>query len=434
MSNNIDSLFKKALQENSCEPPPHIWKNIEDKVYASKKKKKILIWWRSTAAVLLCLIALTYVLRLRVENKMSPMISDTNIAQSFPIPVSSVVPKTVLNKITPKEEKKSTPSILYTEKKKEITLPVRVSTIEQDLIKNNTSNDVYIKNNTIRRNNIPLINQHAVKSNQLYQQLLLAEMDHKEKRPEITDDKLKLSLSGHIAPGYSSGTYRSSMKNSKGAAYSKDQMNGIFNMSGGLKVAMTTGKRLSVQTGVFYTQTGQRTDESNIYVARTTLLNGNHSGKNNFSTPLGQIRGSNLVDATVYKSDGITGLSSREATTGNIKQLFGALEIPIIVKYRLNNNKVKFSVLGGISNSILVSNRTYLNYQNTRESLGKTDDIRSFNMSTDLGISVEYPISRKIKFILEPGFKYYLQSISENDAINFKPYTFSFSTGIGIDF
>ena len=36
--------------------------------------------------------------------------------------------------------------------------------------------------------------------------------------------------------------------------------------------------------------------------------------------------------------------------------------------------------------------------------------------------------------MIEPGFRYYLQSLSTNELIDFKPYSFTLSTGVGIKF
>ena len=48
MNNNLDHLFKKALQDKSCEPPPYIWGNIERQL--NKNKHKVALWWWRTAA------------------------------------------------------------------------------------------------------------------------------------------------------------------------------------------------------------------------------------------------------------------------------------------------------------------------------------------------------------------------------------------------
>ena len=66
--------------------------------------------------------------------------------------------------------------------------------------------------------------------------------------------------------------------------------------------------------------------------------------------------------------------------------------------------------------------------------MGEAENIRTFNISTNVGFGIEYPLSKSIRLKLEPGFKYYLQSLSKNSDIDFKPYSFTFSTGIGINF
>ena len=90
--------------------------------------------------------------------------------------------------------------------------------------------------------------------------------------------------------------------------------------------------------------------------------------------------------------------------------------------------------MGGFGASFMVRNETTLTYDGVSESMGETEGIRKFNISTNVGIGVEYPITKAISFRMEPGFKYYLQSLSKDGDIKFKPYTFTFSTGIGISF
>ena len=124
-----------------------------------------------------------------------------------------------------------------------------------------------------------------------------------------------------------------------------------------------------------------------------------------------------------------------ENTEETLEQVFGSVEIPMYVRYMLySGNKFSLGVTGGLNGGFIVSNKVYLESENGKELLGSTENIRKFNLSTDLSLGVEYPVTRKIKIMLEPGFRYYLQSLSRNERINFKPYTFTLSTGIGIEF
>lgn len=431
-SKKLDTLFKKALHGKTSEPPPHIWKNIEQQVYQKRNKRKIVAWWYSCAAMITLLLCLPLLLQLRHEQEDK---------QLFITPIKTNLPEIAANMsvrpVIPTERK---PYFIpeTTEKNdrviREVDLPVGTYKINNNNVILHTRHNEYKKIESIRKDFIPLINKNAIANNITYQKLLTDRNSLPSDAPEKMNDKISLSLSGHFAPGYASGNYSSSIKNSRGTGYSKDQMSGVASLSGGLKISISSTKRLAFQTGIFYTRMGQRTEESNIYIPRTTVLNAVTPQKSNLQGALGKIKGNNYTNAALYRTEGIVGLATANSGNGEIEQLFGALEIPLTVKYRLNDNKVKFSVLGGVSGSFIVDNQSYLNYDNQRESLGGTEDIRNFNISTDFGLGVEYPITSKIRFMVEPGFRYYLQSISKDANINFKPYSFSFSTGIGIDF
>ena len=43
MSENIDKLFKKALQEQECNPPAYVWEGIQQQL--NKRPRIIGKWW-----------------------------------------------------------------------------------------------------------------------------------------------------------------------------------------------------------------------------------------------------------------------------------------------------------------------------------------------------------------------------------------------------
>ena len=70
MNNNLDHLFKKALQDKSYEPPPYIWGNIERQL--NKNKHKVALWWWRTAAaaaVVAAFIGIRYYRYRNIKNK-----------------------------------------------------------------------------------------------------------------------------------------------------------------------------------------------------------------------------------------------------------------------------------------------------------------------------------------------------------------------------
>lgn len=447
-NNNIDNLFRKAFKDRSCEPPPHIWNRIEHQLDVRKRKRQTAVWWLSGAAAIALLLSVTWLFEVRQTDPVKqvyatlettpPSVDHSSNAfeSSDNIPSNGskrITESATLASLSPVESINPAGEEIIIEEKvpDETSAPIEVRPISGNTAISNNGRYANLRTNRANRDIIPLTSGASIENNRAYNKLLnRSQPEYLTSALKEDNEKIKVSLSGHIAPVYSSGNYNSSVKNPKGYSYSNDLMSGIVNVSGGLKVSVATNKRLSVQAGLFYTKMGQRTKEDNSYVAHATARPSATGSETYMTTPFGNIK--NKSKLNIYKAEGAP--ADGRSASESIEQLFGAIEIPLSVKYRLNNNKVQFSVLGGVSSSFIVDNQVYLKYSDSREKLGSTEDIRTFNISTDLGFGVEYPITSKIKVMLEPGFKYYLQSLSQNKNIDFKPYTFTFSTGIGIDF
>lgn len=427
MNKDIDQLFKKALQEERCEPPVQAWQEIEKRLRDSKRSRWM-PWWLRGAAAAALLLGLVGIWNL----KHFPATESPYVQSELEIP-ASIFPSTVLKPvqspdvtevanitIIEKEEISAmSPSIV----KEGVDITIRPSENKGRLF---TDVNPTLNTRQLKQLLLPLVSGEAYRNVQAYHALLAQEAallssEEKEKK------KLKVTLSGHLAPGYSTGNYYSSAVNPRGYSYSESQPEGMVNLSGGLRVAIATGKRFSVQTGLFFSRLGQKSTEKNRALPRmttSTLTTAPH-----VTTPLGNIKyKSNAVQSSVYAKVVSPVMSS------SIEQIFGALEIPLSVRYRLNNNKVGFYMTGGFSGSFLVENKVYQKSGDQREYLGSTEDIRHVNITTDFSLGIEYPLTNKIHFMLEPGIRYYLQSLSKESYIDFKPYTFSLSTGIGIRF
>lgn len=428
-NNNVDKLFKKVLDRQEQRVPAHSWDNIEKHFSAKKKKRNLIFWWSSgIAAACVLLISFTDLWKVRHEQFEVPysynivLLQDKETALNVPVkvyvPVATNADIVVVND---KQNEIKRRNWLYPIELQARSEFVRLAT---PLLLPS------LKTAPIRKGFIPLTNAKNLAMHETYNKLLTTEISGSS--PEKEKEKINLSLSGHIAPVYASGNYKTTAHNARGYDYGKDQIKGIFNVSGGVKVSLAATSRLSLQTGINYCRMGQATGENGIYAPRATHGKVKSNVGNFVYTPLGRIK--NKANATIYRTEGMAVLTNTPMNQGTIEQVFGMLEIPLGVKYRLNDNKVRFSVLGGISSSFMVNNNAYLKYNGQKEDMGSTEDIRNFNVATNIGFGIEYPVSRNIKVMLEPDFKYYLRSVSSNEEVNFKPYTFTLSTGIGINF
>lgn len=429
MSNNIDNLFKKALQEQQCEPPAYVWEGIQKQL--NKRHRVIGGWWlRGITAAAIVFVCIGLWQLLYTENQMqiadnSVIIPQSSINTPTATPQMEVVKKQT---VQIRESKSSQTTVSETDFTDTTPCLERISPVKQQM----SYSDILLTNNTrpklknLYRDFIPLTSGDAIKNQKEYQLLLNGKSDVKNGKEHV-----KITLSGHFTPTYSAGNYSSSVKNTRGFSYSSNNLNGIMNMGGGMKVSITPHKRLSFQTGVFYSRIGQRSTENNQAVHIAAFSTDNASPR--VSTPLGNINTNRK--AVSYRTSKAIVLSSMSDTDETLEQVFGSIEIPLHVRYQLNNNKVLFSLSGGLSGGVIVNNKVYMKVSGeSKELLGSTENIRKLNLSTDLGLGIEYPLGRKVKILVEPGFRYFLQSLSKNDLIDFKPYTFTLSTGIGIEF
>lgn len=435
MNNNLDTLFKKALRNRSCEPPPRVWENIENRLFP--RRRQILGWWMRGAAAAALFAATVWLLQLRNEAEKEPSqwvkVEPPTLDWEEPRGFSLADKEENIQYATTVSVSPSTTFVSGVAKnaplfeKELMAKMIDEYQVESKLV--SSPPDVNIKTQGVRREIIPLTNRQAFENNREYQAILNGESKlEKEKK----NNEFKIALSGHVAPVYTSGSYHSSVTNTRGYSYSKSQMSGMMNVSGGLKLSVATGKRLSVQAGLFYSRMGQHTDERNPR-SQVAAFGGSIPANNYIVTPLGNIK--SHARAVSYRSEEAIILSStNKSRVEGFEQVFNTLEIPLSVRYRIYENKISLSVAGGLSGNLIVDNKVYTISGDKKEYIGSAEDIRHFNVSTDLGLGIAYPITRKIKIMLEPGFKYYMQSLSRNEQIDFKPYMFSLSTGIGIEF
>ena len=433
MNNNLDHLFKKALQDKSCEPPPYIWGNIERQL--NKSKHKVALWWWRTAAAAAVVAAfigiwLFYSVEspeIEVAGITGTEILKTKDSTNLPDTFSDSIQEEKTVQYVTKETVTEVPVLIAQNKRTELE-PIQMHRAGEAGFIEQTAPDYAISTRKLQRNFIPLTSKEAYQNQKEYQKLLNTPTSL------TTDEKrnIKVMVSGHFVPAYSSGSYSSSLKNSRGVSYSSNQMDGLMNVGGGLKLSVSANKRFSVQTGLFYSRMGQKTSGAGSGVRAMMLPSLQHSDRM-IATPLGNIK--THTQGVAYRSPEAILLSSLNSSSSEtIEQTFGTLEIPLHVRYLLNNNKVLFAVSGGVSGNFIVNNKVFLRNGRDKEYIGSTEDIRNFNISTDIGLGMEYPVTSNIRIMIEPGFKYFLQSLSRNDDIDFKPYLFTFSTGIGIRF
>jgi len=259
----------------------------------------------------------------------------------------------------------------------------------------------------------------------------------------------KWAVGGQASPLYSYRNLDAGTAASSSTGFYNDLENGVVSYAGGVNLNYFPAKRLSIQSGVYYSRMG--ISISNAYLASISDRSYNSAFPPQLlavSNSSGQIelgRGkANTVLATIGSKEDFADISNNPAgswenevldiRTGDLRQRFEYLEVPVILRYRVVDRRMGLNLLGGLSTNFLVGNNVYFEEGGNREYIGTTDDIRTVNYSSLVGLGLQYSIKPNFSINLEPTFRYYLNSINTGSGIGSHPYSLGFFTGISYAF
>jgi hypothetical protein len=214
--------------------------------------------------------------------------------------------------------------------------------------------------------------------------------------------------------------------------------------STGVSVGYRISDRLTIQSGIGLASIGQTINDVNVYAglsgfyavkssylysvetASGVILAGNTDlyltdSKDRVST---LIQG-NMADPSKYK---LTQVGS------DIQQVFRYLELPVMLRYKLIDRKVGLNLSGGVSYGLLVDNSAYTGEGTDQVRVGHTEGVSMHNLSSQLGLGMEYNISKKLTFNLEPLVRYYVTPLSDISGSLYKPYSLGFWSGFSFKF
>jgi hypothetical protein len=97
------------------------------------------------------------------------------------------------------------------------------------------------------------------------------------------------------------------------------------------------------------------------------------------------------------------------------------------------DTRIGVNLIGGISTLLLGDNEIVANDGDFREVLGGANNLNSVSFSTNVGLGFHYKISKKLKFNIEPMFKYQLNPYTDS-SVDFKPYYLGVYSGLSFKF
>ncbi len=249
----------------------------------------------------------------------------------------------------------------------------------------------------------------------------------------VKSNALRWTVGAQVAPIYSyrdiSTTYSSgSIANELSYNNTEDPMTSI---AAGVDVNYSVSKRVSFQTGMYYSQIGQINNDALSFVE--------DDGKfllYSIETSLG------VIDFTMENvpSD-IREIIEAKDTVDLIDQLnvkvvegFDIFEVPLMLRYKVLNKKFSINVMGGVSPAFVTNNSAYLEVDAQKYDVENSDNFNSVFFNSSLSLGLEYSFLKKLSINFEPTFKYALSPINKDGDFDYHPYSISWFTGLRYSF
>ncbi len=245
---------------------------------------------------------------------------------------------------------------------------------------------------------------------------------------EENDDEEVLKrwgVSPTIAPVY----YNSFAGSGIDPQFKDNAKDGEVNMSYGLQVSYAVNNKLTIRSGINKVDLSYST--SNIQFSPDIQARSLKSINYNENSAIIEVIDKSAVRTPASIQNEVQSKSA--FTTGSLNQSLGYYEVPMELEYALINEKFGLQLIGGLSTLFLDKNEIAIDDGDLSTPLGSSNSLNDVSFSTNVGLGIDYKISKQFQFNLEPMFKYQLNAY-KNEVSDFKPYYLGLYTGVSIKF
>lgn len=237
------------------------------------------------------------------------------------------------------------------------------------------------------------------------------------------------AVAPNIAPVYYSSFGNGS---SIDPSFDNNPQKGDVNMSYGVQVSYALNNRLSLRTGLNNVDLSYSTSDIAIGTGPVSmaLRSINYGPGDIVVTAID--KGS--IGPSGYPNNGFGDITLKSTDAdARLIQNINYYEIPLELKYALLDTKLGVNLIGGVSTLLLGNNEVSVKSNDFSSVLGEANNLSSVSFSTNIGLGLDYKISKKFTFNIEPMFKYQLNTYTDS-SVNFKPYYFGVYSGLSFKF
>lgn len=463
---HIDRLFQEKFKYFEDSPATDLWKNIEAKLDEDTNAKFDSLWWKiSKIAAAIVLILSLIGLYQNNPFESSPIVNEGEIKLPETIEEKSLItsedssepnsdnkseisPPGSINKANVKTEKSSTLATTFETEarnskgkaKDEVFLPGSGKRIELTEIfsSEGESSISSLAINEPTNQATKLTNKEGAVSEET-QSWVSVEMAKKELLGEDKNENNDFEVSGILKKEAVSQAWSLkplvspvfNLASNSGSAIDPmlagNNSQGNTSLSLGMLVTYQITPTIRVRSGVHQVGISYATNDIILAPIASGVASSNQVVfDTNFS-------GFNVYNESVYNAT-VTDPTARALTSdGSLQQQFGFLEIPMEIEWQLLEGKFGIYASGGASTLFLMNNSLNLRTNDATFYIGENGAANSTSFSGNIGLGLDYQLSRRFNLNLEPSFRYQLNTFS-SQIEGFTPYFFAIYTGVNFRF
>jgi len=413
---NIDRVFQENLKDLEIYPNKRVWNKIEGSLNGKAARPPVALWKRLSGIAVMFAAVISAGLFFLNNDTPNPVInqplSETetdNIEENKATPLTPVFvkPTTELAENTDKikvNRKSGKPIFIKKPNNNVIVTDTEIASIYS------TIENKYVVDKNVFLNDIDDSQSIAERMEEIPQNL---------KKIDVIDKKW--SVGPTVAPVFYNSLQNGSPLNDNLSDNSKTSDNAL---SIGVKVNYQVSNKFFIQSGVNKVELAYNT--KNV----SAVISSSKSAYNNINT---NKSGVILTPVGKSSSGGSSNERNKASVSGDLNQSIEYFELPIEMKYNLYDKKIGLNVVGGFSTLILSNNSVSMITQNSVTDLGDANNLNDFNFSGNVGVDLDYKISKSWYLNVAPMFKYQFNTYSGNSG-NFRPYYFGLYSGLNYKF
>ncbi|WP_158655153.1 porin family protein [Flavivirga eckloniae] len=231
-------------------------------------------------------------------------------------------------------------------------------------------------------------------------------------------EKNRWTLLPQVAPLAYNSISKGSQINSN---FSNKPQSSKSDISYGIKISYKIANNIEIRSGLSTVNVNLYTKE----LSNSELFKlGNAIAINIESNPDGGIEdpggGIGLSNLPILQTEG----------PRSLQQQINYIEIPVELAYKIIDKKIGVSIIGGISTFILNAdkNKVFIATELGKSQIGSTNNVNTASFSGNIGLGVDYYITKRVQINIEPIFKYQPNAFENNTS--FQPYIFGVYSGI----